>query len=63
MFGVIRSKKFLVIDKHKLEIKLNVIPDILYYKNNEKAYRINKVIGQPINKTLVYYWIHIEKIK
>lgn len=48
---------------HKIEVKIKTIPDMLYYKKREKIYKVNKVIAQPINKTLVYYWLHIEKLK
>lgn len=48
---------------HKIEVKIKAIPDMLYYKKREKIYKVNKVIAQPINKTLVYYWLHIEKLK
>lgn len=63
IFGIIRSKTFLVMGGHKIEVKIKAIPDMLYYKKREKIYKVNKVIAQPINKTLVYYWLHIEKLK
>lgn len=62
IFGIIRSRTFLVVGNHKIEVKIKNIPDILYYKNKEKIYKVNKVIAQPINKTLVYYWLHVEKL-
>lgn len=63
LFGIIRSKTYLVYpDGECRRSYIKNIPNIIHDRVNNKDYSIISVVGEPINKAMVYYYIKIEEL-
>lgn len=62
ILGIVRNEYYIVISNHKIRIKLKQIPDYIYYRKNEKLYKINKHVMERVSRTLNRHWLYVEKI-
>lgn len=64
LFKIVRVKTYVVFpDKTKREVKMKYIPNIIFFKKEEKYYNVIKVVSEIVSDTLIYNWVDLEQIK
>lgn len=64
LFKIVRVKTYVVFpDKTKREVKIKYIPNIIFFKKEEKYYNVIKVVSEIVSDTLIYNWVDLEQIK
>jgi|688.fasta_scaffold1875345_1 hypothetical protein len=61
LFGIVRNKYYAVINNKIIELKITHKPDSIII--NGDTYIVLSETSVTINKTMVYNWLKLEKIK
>lgn len=61
LFKVLRVKNYIAFSDGTFKrIYIKTIPDIIFYKKENKHYHVVKVVTEIINDTMIYNWISVE---
>jgi predicted histidine transporter YuiF (NhaC family) len=63
LFGIVRNKSYIVFpDGSHERIYMKIIPTTIHDRNKNRDYNILGVVGEPINKAMIYYYIKLEEL-
>jgi len=49
-------------DKTFKELNIKNMPNVIYFRKENKYYNIIKVIDEVANATMIYSWVYVEEI-
>lgn len=63
LFRIVRVKYYMVLpDKTFKELNIKNMPNVIYFRKENKYYNIIKVIDEVANATMIYSWVYVEEI-
>lgn len=63
LFGVTKNRKYFVHPNGACDrVRMDIIPDIVHFRDINRDYRVVSVVAEPINKVMTYYYIKIEEL-
>jgi hypothetical protein len=63
IFGILRKRIYLVFPDGSIErTYLKYIPDIVHNRKENKDYSVITVVGETINKTMIYYYLKLDNL-
>lgn len=62
LFGIVRCRYYLVYPDGCIEkTYIRQFPNIMYNRKKNEYYLVSNVVSEIVNKTMIYYYIKLEK--